>query len=65
MSLVIHVCFEAVNGLKSDVAPCPKSAKKRKSAVRMQTAAASPSIEISLIEWMSGILSKIRILPDD
>jgi hypothetical protein len=31
----------------------------------MQTAAASPSIEISLIEWMSGILSKIRILPDD
>jgi len=21
-----HVCFEAVNGLKSDIAPCPKSA---------------------------------------
>ena len=24
---VDHVCFEAVNGLKSDIAPCPKSAK--------------------------------------
>ena len=39
--------------------------EQRKSAARMQTAAAIPSIEISLIEWMSGILSKIRILPDD
>jgi hypothetical protein len=26
---VDHVCFEAVNGLKSDIAPCPKSAKRR------------------------------------
>ena len=25
----------------------------------------APLIEISLLEWMSGILSKVRILPDD
>src|SRR5258707_10373630 len=25
----------------------------------------APLIEIGLLEWMSGILSKVRILPDD
>ena len=37
------VCFEAVNGLKSDIAPCPKSAKTRSNRPYSMTSSARAS----------------------
>ena len=55
----------ANSGLKSDISPCPFGANNGSRQYECKGRRLAPPIEISLLEWMSGILSKVRILPDD